>query len=141
MGKGLKGGLAASTFTGGLGAFMLGASLSPSRRFMERFLLPKPGEGPSPEEQRKGLYDLRFFGNTASGNNLVTRVTGDRDPGYGSTAKILGEAGACLAQDVAKSDLAGGFWTPATAMGNALLARLERHAGLAFEVLGPPAGN
>ena len=64
----------------------------------------------------------------ADGTTLRTRITGDRDPGYGSTAKILGEAGACLAQDISRTDPGGGFWTPATALGDALLARLEREA-------------
>ena len=98
-------------------------------------MLPKPGEGPSPEAQRKGMFDLRFHGTTAGGQHLTTRVTGDRDPGYGSTAKMLGEAGVCLAQDIGQSDVPGGFWTPATALGDALVARLERHAGLTFEVV------
>ena len=62
------------------------------------------------------------------------QVTGDRDPGYGSTAKILGEAGACLAQDISRTEVGGGFWTPATALGDSLLARLEQHAGLTFEI-------
>jgi len=135
MGKGLKGGLGAYAFTGGLGAFMAGAALPPSRWLLERFILPKPGEGPTPEEQENGLYDLRFYGTTAGGDRLVTRVTGDRDPGYGSTAKILGECAACLAQDIDRNDKGGGFWTPATALGDALLTRLEQHAGLTFEVL------
>ncbi len=135
MGRGLKGGLAATAFTGGLGAFMLGAALPPSRWLMEKTLLPKPGEGPSPEQQREGMYDLRFYGTTASGNRLVTRVTGDRDPGYGSTAKILGETAASLAQDISPTDPGGGFWTPATALGDALQARLEQYAGLTFEVM------
>ena len=137
MGRGLKGGLTATAFTSGLGAFMLGAALPPSRWLMENYLLPKPGEGPSPEEQRSGMYDLRFYGTTASGKRLVTRVTGDRDPGYGSTAKILGEAGACLAQDVSSTEPGGGFWTPATALGDALRERLEQHTGLTFEIIDP----
>jgi short subunit dehydrogenase-like uncharacterized protein len=135
MGKGFKGSLAATTLTGGLGAFMAAAVLPPSRWLMEKYILPRPGEGPSPEQQRNGMYDLRFYGTTASGNKLTTRVTGDRDPGYGSTAKILGEAGVCLARDIARSEVGGGFWTPATALGDQLLARLEQHAGLTFEVL------
>jgi short subunit dehydrogenase-like uncharacterized protein len=134
MGRGLKGSLAATALTSGLGAFMLGAVLPPTRWLMENTFLPKPGEGPSPEEQRKGMYDLRFYGTTASGEKLKTRVTGDRDPGYGSTAKILGEAGVCLAQDIDKAQVGGGFWTPATALGDSLLARLEQHAGLTFEI-------
>lgn len=81
------------------------------------------------------MFDLRFHGTTAGGQRLTTRVTGDRDPGYGSTAKMLGEAGVCLAQDIGRSDVPGGFWTPATALGDALVARLERHAGLTFEVV------
>ncbi|NNJ64989.1 MAG: saccharopine dehydrogenase [Xanthomonadales bacterium] len=137
MGRGFKGGVTATAFTSGLGAFMLGAALPPSRWLMENYLLPKPGEGPSPDQQRSGMYDLRFYGTTAGGQQLVTRVMGDRDPGYGSTAKILGEAGACLAQDISRTDPGGGFWTPATALGDALLARLEQHAGLTFEVVDP----
>ena len=134
-GRGLKGGLGAFAFTGGLGAFMAGAALPPTRWLLERFILPKPGQGPTPEQQERGLYDLRFYGTTASGGKLATRVTGDRDPGYGSTAKILGEAGACLVQDIPPSEVAGGFWTPATALGEALLARLVEHAGLTFDVV------
>jgi len=136
MGKGLKGGLFATVFTGGLAAFMVGAALPPSRWLMESYMLPKPGEGPSPEQQKNGMYDLRFYGTTASGNKLITKVTGDRDPGYGSTAKMLGEAAVCLVHDIARTDVAGGFWTPATALGDALLARLQQHAGLTFEVIG-----
>ena len=135
VGKGLKGGLGAYALAGGLGAFMAGAALPPTRWLMEKLVLPKPGEGPSPEEQERGLYDLRFYGTTARGDRLVTRVRGDRDPGYGSTAKILGEAGACLAQDIPRSEVGGGFWTPATAMGDALVTRLVEHAGLTFDVL------
>jgi short subunit dehydrogenase-like uncharacterized protein len=135
MGRGLKGGLGAYALAGGLGAFMAGAALPPTRWLMEKLVLPKPGEGPSPEEQERGLYDLRFYGTTARGDRLVTRVRGDRDPGYGSTAKILGEAGACLAQDIPRSEVGGGFWTPATAMGDALVTRLVEHAGLTFDVV------
>jgi short subunit dehydrogenase-like uncharacterized protein len=63
------------------------------------------------------------------------KVTGDRDPGYGSTAKIVGQAGACLALDLAESGRGGGFWTPATLFGDKLVDRLVEHAGLTFEVI------
>lgn len=135
MGKGFKGQSRAYMFTGGLGAFMLGAAIPPSRWLLESFIVPKPGEGPSPKEQQDGMFDLRFYGTTASAQQLVTQVTGDRDPGYGSTAKMLGEAAVCLARDISKDDLAGGMWTPATAFGQALISRLQQHAGLTFEVL------
>lgn len=70
----------------------------------------------------------------------MTKVTGDRDPGYGSTAKMLGEAGCCLVE-LDRTTVGGGFWTPSTAMGEALLQRLEAHAGLRFLVLEPSSAG
>ncbi len=133
-GRGVKGRMGAMGFSSGLGAFVLGVALPPTRWVLEKFVVPKPGEGPSPEAQERGYFDLIFIGKTAQGETLKTRVTGDRDPGYGSTAKMLGEAGACLAS-ISKADKAGGFWTPATIYGDDLLQRLQTHAGLTFEVL------
>jgi len=134
-GRGLKGRLAASAIAAALGGFMVAGALGPVRAGLERFVLPAPGEGPSPEEQRKGFFDLRFLGRTDDGRSLRVKVTGDRDPGYGSTAKMLGQAGACLALDIDKTDVPGGFWTPATVLGDRLVKRLKAHAGLAFELV------
>lgn len=135
MGKGFKGRLSALSFAAGLGAFMLGAVLPPTRWALQRFVLPAPGEGPSPQAQEKGFFDLRFHGTTASGKSLRCKVTGDRDPGYGSTAKMLGETAAMLALETPKGQPEGGFWTPATAFGAPLIERLQARAGLAFEAL------
>ena len=134
-GGGAKGRLTALGVTAGLAGFMVGAALPPSRWALERFILPAPGQGPSPQAQEKGFYDLRFFGSTAQGKSLRVKVTGDRDPGYGSTGKMLGEAGVCLAWDISKSDRPGGIWTPATVFGDLLIKRLRADAGLSFEVL------
>lgn len=134
-GNGMKGRLAAMAIAGGLGGFMAAAAVAPTRSLLERFVVPKPGEGPSPKAQREGYYDIRLFGRTDAGQTLVAKVTGDRDPGYGSTGKMLGEAATCLALDISKSDKPGGFWTPATVMGDALIARLQQHAGLTFSVV------
>jgi short subunit dehydrogenase-like uncharacterized protein len=134
-GKGVKGRLAATGIAAGLGGFLLAAAIPPSRWALEKFVLPGAGEGPSPEAQEKGRFDLRFHGRTADGKELWVKVTGDRDPGYGSTAKMLGQAAACLALDVGKSDKPGGFWTPATIFGERLIDRLQAHSGLTFEVL------
>lgn len=130
-----KGRLAATLASLGLGAFMVLASMGPTRAFLERFVVPKPGDGPSPEAQKNGYYDLRFHGQTAGGDVMEAKVTGDRDPGYGSTAKMLAQAGLCLAHDKTQSDNQGGFWTPATAFGDVLVERLKKHAGLTFEIL------
>lgn len=102
---------------------------------MARYVVPKPGEGPTPDQQEKGFYDIRFIGQTKTGETLIVKVTGDRDPGYGSTCKILGEAAVCLALDVSKKDKAGGFWTPSTLMGDQLITRLCKYAGLNFTVV------
>jgi len=134
-GRGLKGRLSATGMATALAAFMGATALPPSRWALERFLLPAPGEGPSPEAQEKGFFDIRFHGTTSDGRSLRTKVTGDRDPGYGSTGKMLGEAAACLALDVPKGAVAGGFWTPSTIFGDRLIERLTAHAGLTFELL------
>jgi short subunit dehydrogenase-like uncharacterized protein len=136
-GRGLSGRLAATAMTAGLASFMVAGAIPPARWALERFVLPGPGEGPSAAAQKSGFFDLRFVGRTADGRSIRTRVTGDRDPGYGSTARMLGQAGACLAQDLDASNVKGGFWTPATIFGDRLIARLTRHSGLAFEVLEP----
>lgn len=134
MGRGLRGRLGALGTAIGLGGFMVAASIGPLRSLLERFVLPKPGEGPSPEAQRTGFFDLRLHGETTGGKTLRAKVTGDRDPGYGSTARMLLQAAACLASDIPKDALPGGFWTPATALGDRLVERLEARAGLAFKV-------
>ena len=97
---------------------------------------PKPGEGPSREEREAGFYDVLFIGSNAKGDTLRVGVKGDRDPGYGSTSKMITEAAVCLLQDA--TDTAGGIWTPASAMGARLRERLQENAGLTFSV---EAGN
>lgn len=138
-GDGLKGRLRANSVVAVLGAFMLGAVTKPVSRLMERFLLPKPGEGPTPEQQLSGRYDLRFFGQRDTGQTMRVKVTGDRDPGYGSTGKMLGQAAISLALDHAhdgkKTGRSGGFWTPASMFDERFIERLTRHAGLKFEQL------
>ncbi len=134
-GRGVKGRVTATATAAGLAGFMLAGAVTPTRWAMERFMLPAPGEGPSPEAQQRGSFDLRFVGKTATGETLRVKVTGDRDPGYGSTARMLGQAAACLANDVNRAGSPGGFWTPATLLGDRLIERLRAHSGLAFEVL------
>ncbi len=132
MGKGFAGQARALGFTAGLAAFITGAAIAPTRWLMEKTILPAPGSGPSIDAQTKGFWDCRFIGHTNDGRDLKVKVTGDRDPGYGSTAKMLGETAACLALDVSKSAGGGGFWTPSTAMGEALIERLTKYAGVRF---------
>ncbi|WP_445404990.1 saccharopine dehydrogenase family protein [Acinetobacter vivianii] len=138
-GQGLKGRFKALGVVSGLGVFMLAAVSKPVSQLMERYMLPKPGEGPTPEQQRTGRFDLRFVGKTEAGQTLKIKVTGDRDPGYGSTGKMLGQAALSLAIDhvkeAKKTGRAGGFWTPATMFDDRFIQRLTKHAGLEFQQL------
>lgn len=92
---------------------------------------PKPGEGPSRAEREAGHYDVLFLGEDAAGHRLRVAVTGDRDPGYGSTSKMITEAAVCLLEN---RSTPGGIWTTAPALGQALIVRLQANAGLAFTV-------
>jgi len=133
MGKGASGWLKAGTMTATLGGFVAAAGIGVTRGLLEKFVLPEPGEGPNREQRENGFFDLRQFGELPDGTVIRSRITGDRDPGYGSTSKMLAECGVCLAQDDLPSG--GGVLTPAAAMDGALLERLRQNAGLAFEIL------
>lgn len=93
---------------------------------------PKPGEGPSKEDRDSGFYDLLFVGKSSDGRQIRATVRGDRDPGYGSTSKMIGECAVCLLRDA--KEVPGGIWTPGAAMGNVLIERLVKYAGLKFEI-------
>jgi len=95
----------------------------------------QPGEGPSKEEREAGNYEALFVAQGASGELLMTSVTGDRDPGYGSTSKMLAESALCLLKNPDMGS--GGVQTPAAAMGQALIDRLQAHAGLTFKIESP----
>lgn len=134
-GDGPLGWLTAQGVKLGWDGLVLAAALPPTRWVLENAILPTSGEGPDASTREKGYYDLRFIGQTAGGRKIRVQVTGDRDPGYGSTAKILAQSGICLAQDVHSFSKPGGFWTPASLLGEALLQRLQQYAGLAFAVM------
>jgi short subunit dehydrogenase-like uncharacterized protein len=110
-------------------------AFAPTRALLKRFALPKPGEGPNREQREKGRYELLFFGETADGRRIATRVTGDRDPGYGSTSKMIAESALCLLRDVDRTRTPGGVWTAGAAMGMTLVERLRARAGLAFDTV------
>jgi short subunit dehydrogenase-like uncharacterized protein len=93
---------------------------------------PKPGEGPSKEERENGRYDLLYVATAPDGRQVRASVKGDRDPGYGSTSKMIAECAICLLRDT--PDVPAGIWTPGAAMQHKLIKRLVDHAGLTFQV-------
>jgi short subunit dehydrogenase-like uncharacterized protein len=107
---------------------------APTRRLLERFALPKPGSGPTAEQRERGRYEVAFIGDTAAGERVTAVVRGDRDPGYGSTAKLVAESALCLLDEIDHDMTGGGLWTPAAAMGLALQRRLHDRAGLTFGI-------
>jgi short subunit dehydrogenase-like uncharacterized protein len=134
MGAGPVGAAKAAAVAAGMGLGVVALSVGPIRRLVAP-RLPAPGEGPSAERREKGYWDLRFRAAPPAGSGaepLFTRLCGDRDPGYGSTSKMLAESAVCLALDPLAAE--GGFHTPASCMGEPLIDRLQKSAGVTFEV-------
>jgi short subunit dehydrogenase-like uncharacterized protein len=117
---------------GGVAGIIAAVQIPPVRDWLlGRF---KPGEGPSAERRARSWFSVDFVGE-GGGRRVVTKVTGG-DPGYDETAKMLAESALALAYD----DLpeTAGQVTTAEAMGDALLARLQR-AGIGFTVVDAPS--
>lgn len=113
---------------GGTGIAVLGAQFKPTRDRLLRFR--DPGQGPSAEKRAKAWFRVRFIGR-GGGQRVITEVTGG-DPGYGETSKMLAESALCLARD--RLPKRAGVITPATAMGNKLIERLQK-ANIGFNVV------
>ena len=135
-GTGLPGELAARLLAGGTRVQNAVLGMAGARRLIQRFAPLQPGTGPGLRARQRGGYDLRFYGQAADGSRLAASVKGDRDPGYGSTCKMISEAALCLVQDIPRRATPGGVWTAGAAKGLALVRRLEARAGLRFAVEG-----
>jgi short subunit dehydrogenase-like uncharacterized protein len=131
-GSGITGWLRAATITAGLTGLITVASFGWGRRILQRFVLPQPGTGPDRAAREAGFFKLEQIGRLPDGKLMHTTISGDRDPGYGSTSKMLAECAVCLALDKLSSD--GGVMTPVAAMAEPVFERLQRNAGLTFEV-------
>lgn len=125
-----RGLMMAAAVTGGLASLAFAMKRPRLRAALAR-RAPQPGDGPTLEQRTRGHWKARFVGE--AGGQRVVYVAGDAhgDPGYASTAKMLGESALCLALDPLTT--AAGVTTPSLAMGSHLLDRLRR-AGLTFAV-------
>ena len=127
-GRGLAGAAKATLVAGGLGLFTAAMSVAPVRSALERFVFPAPGEGPTREQTERGHFTVRVVGRGTArdGPFTVEAAFGtDLDPGYGATARMLGEAAVCLVRDETESPLEGGVLTPASGIGMPLVERLR----------------
>ncbi|MEO1575366.1 MAG: saccharopine dehydrogenase NADP-binding domain-containing protein [Pseudomonadota bacterium] len=131
-GRGLAGKAKAMMMAGSLNSLMLGAAFKPGRYVLNRFFLPSPGQGPTKQQRENGFFNIALHGKGPGDNALRAVVTADRDPGYGATSRMLGEAALSLAVDESPWD-GGGLLTPAAALGDAYIDRLEAHAGMTFK--------
>ena len=132
-GSGLKGRMRANSLmlTMGMASAMKPGSIM--KKLGDKFL-PKPGEGPTKDERENGFYNILLLAKLQNGKQRMIKITGDKDPGYGSTSKMLGEAAVCLIKDQKELSDHYGCITPSTAMGEPYLKRLTENAGLTFEL-------
>jgi len=110
------------------------AQLETTRNLLLR--LKAPGSGPSAERRAKSHFRVRMVADYGSGSprsRLITEIRGG-DPGYGETAKMLGESALALVFDDDLPQRGGGQWTPALALGQPLIDRLV-DAGIEFRVV------
>lgn len=114
----------------GIGLVFAMAQLKPTRELL--FKIKDPGQGPSQEQMEKSWFAVTFLGQ-AGEVSVQTEVRGG-DPGYGETSKMLAESALCLALDREHLPEHVGVVTPASAMGKALIDRLQA-AGITFRVI------
>jgi short subunit dehydrogenase-like uncharacterized protein len=107
----------------GLMAGLLALSFAPTRAVLDR-ILPKPGEGPSEKSMAAGRFVMDVVARTSTGAVFRTRVAADKDPGYGGTAVMIGQAALALALDEERLPDRAGVLTPATGIGGVLIERL-----------------
>ncbi len=137
-GPGALGVASAAAISGGLGLFLTGMSVDPVRKLLKQQVFPAPGEGPSRERIENGSFEVRFVGRGTTASppafRVEAHVSADRDPGYGATARMLGEAAVCLLGTDTADGLSGGVLTPASGIGYPLIERL-RGVGFTFDIV------
>ncbi|GAB2653281.1 saccharopine dehydrogenase NADP-binding domain-containing protein [Gordonia jinhuaensis] len=122
---------AAAALSAGMGAFFGAMALPPARKILDK-VLPKPGEGPDEKSRERGYFTMQIFTKTTTGRRFRAQVSATGDPGYKATAMMLGESALTLALERDKLPSRTGVLTPAAAMGDPLIERLQE-AGMVFD--------
>ncbi len=131
-GTGIKGAVISVAASLGIGAVMAAGVTGPGRALLRK-IVPAPGEGPNREQRENGSFRIAIHGIASDGERVTATVEANRDPGYGATSRMLGEAALCLAAD--ELPARGGILTTASCMGTKLIDRLQP-AGIRFGVGG-----
>jgi short subunit dehydrogenase-like uncharacterized protein len=95
-------------------------------------ILPSSGFGPSGDRLEAWHWHMSVVGRTTGGETVQVDVDADGQPGYLTTARMIGEAGLLMAEPGATPERAGCL-TPATALGTDCLDRFDR-ARMRFSV-------
>ena len=138
---GLSGRIKAKAQALGYVAFLSAVASPPTRALLKKYVLPGSGEGPDKETRESGQWKVVLIGKLDDGKTVRALVGGEGDPATDSTSRMLVESALCLAEDADKIPVGGGSWTPASAMGDLLLHRLTKYAGMSFELEPAPAGG
>jgi len=131
FGEGVTARAKATGLGAGMGALGAAMGFGPTRSGIG-MVMPKPGEGPSPEDREAGHFTMEIHGWTPGGAHYVATVAAEGDPGYAATSLMLAESVLFLASGSADLPDAAGVLTPATALGMPMIERL-RAAGMTFE--------
>lgn len=134
VGRTVFGLIGAYVVTGVMLTFVALAAAPWTRRLLQRFLVPKPGQGSNLKSLHKCTFDVRMTGETDQGETVRVRLAGNGDPACYATSRMLAESGICLAQEISKTDKPGGFWTTASIFSDKLIQRLHSHGQMKFAV-------
>lgn len=106
--------------------FGLGLCIPPIRWLMRKFVLPKPGDGPSEASMEKGFLVVTGVATATDGSTAKASLSFSVDPGYKDTARMAIESALALVEE--KKDplhnANGGVFTPGCCQGEAVLNRL-----------------
>ncbi len=130
-GRGLGGWLRAHSMRLLLGLLVSVMAVRWTRRLAVGRVLPRPGEGPSEAERRRGRFSARVVGKRGA-DQIALDVIGEGDPGYLATSRMLAQTAIALVSDELPPKY--GVLTPGGFMADALLERLPR-VGIRFEVV------
>ena len=123
--KGLSGFLKAVVMFIGLVLIQISLKVRPLLWFLRKFFLPSPGEGPSKEIRDNGFFKLDIIGSMDNIKKIRFTVTGEGDPGYSATAKMITESALSILLNQDRIPKVSGILTPAAGIGVVLAERLN----------------
>jgi len=123
-----------SAYLGTLSLVLVGlAVFTPLKKIIRPFL-KKPGQGPSQKVMDEGFFKCKFV---VTGENDIKKtyvMSGQGDPGYKVTSKLVCESALSLLGDASilpGGQKYGGILTVSSGLGDVLISRLQK-AGISF---------